>query len=508
MEDEIELKLNINCKDASRLRKHLAIMNASISRPSTNKLVNFYFDTPELKLLDAGISLRLRRMSGCWTQLIKTVGNPLAGLHKRTEWESPVLTGHPDFTKIIHPNLIKLFTDKKQRDALRPIFKTEVQRSIWQLSFDNGDQVELALDIGKLEAGEYHELICEVALELKSGNIGRLFDIGLELQTIIPLTINNSSKAERGYAYYRFDAPSAIKAQLPILSKNTDGYSAFKQIISECINHLQHNQGLVLNAADIEGLHQMRVALRRMRSAFTMFKKIVCSKKSVAIIAELKWINETLGKARDIDVFVTQTLPAIIEKSEDNAGLLKLREKALTAQLKASKEVKTAISSQRYHRFLLTLLAWLENERWCANIKHRKNYQILDIAKATLKKYHKLLLRQADNLVYMDSAERHLVRIAAKKMRYAAEFFASLYPARKSHEFINNLSKLQDQLGVLNDISITEKLLRKVISHEIDPALEKASHILNKWNARNVAHNLAHVDKTWHAFTLKEPFWH
>lgn len=507
MNDEIELKLSLSHLDLAVLRRYLESMDSCSSKPHINKLIDIYYDTPELKLLDAGISLHLRRFSGGWIQSFKTTGNSLAGLHQRVEFENPITSDHLDFTKISDPDLINLFSSRELRDALRPIFKTDVLRSRWLISFDNGDQVELALDIGKLEARDYHEPICEVELELKNGNIGRLFDLGLELQTVIPLTINNSSKAYRGYAYYRLNQPKVFKGQLPILSKSTDAHIAFKKIIWECISHLQLNQDIVLNVADVEGLHQMRVALRRMRSAFNIFKKIISSKESAKVLIELKWINKILGKARDIDVFVTQTLPSVIKKNEGHLGLLKLRDKALTAQAEALKKVQTAISSQRYHRFLFTLLAWLENESWLMSFKHRKNLQILNIATAILTKQHKLLLRQTNNLVDASPKKRHLVRVAAKKMRYAAEFFTSLYPARKSHKFINTLSHLQDQLGVLNDAATTKKLLRKLINHQDNPALEKASHMLIKCNDRNVGHYLAHSDKTWQRFISKNPFW-
>ena len=495
MGNEVELKLSIDRKDVARLRSHPAIVAACLGKPVTRKLTSIYYDTPDLKLLDAGISLRVRRMSGRWFQSVKAAGSSLAGLHQRMEWEDVIAAGHPDFTRILDPALIKLFADQKLRDALKPIFQTEVRRSEWQLAFDNGDKIELALDLGQLVADKNRQPISEIELELKGGNAGRLFDLALELQKDIPLTLENVSKAQHGYAHYRPQPPGISKARLPKLARDADAHSAFKQIAWECINHLQSNQGMVLHGTDVEGVHQMRVALRRLRSAFALFRDMLGRGNSAALLAELGWLSDTLGKARDLDVFVTQTLPPIIAQFENHPGLLKLRDKAFVAQIEAYTEVRAALASQRYHCLLLTLAAWLENERWRENGLDANSPQVLDIATATLTKRHKQLRLHGERLVHMHPEERHVTRIAAKKLRYAAEFFASLYSSAKSHSFIHNLSQLQDRLGVLNDITVTEKLLRQLIGSRPDRTLDEALHILAGWNACNAMHSLAHMDE-------------
>lgn len=506
--NEIELKLSIGRKDVPRLLSHPAIVNACIGKPIAHKLISIYYDTPDLKLLDAGISLRLRHVSGRWIQSIKAVGSSLAGLHQRMEWESDIATNHPDFTKILDPVLIKLFTDQKLRDALMPIFQTEVQRSEWQLAFDNGDNVELALDLGQLVAGKNREPICEIELELKAGNAGRLFDFALELQKVIPLMLENVSKAQRGYAYYRAMPPSVFKGRQLKLAKNSDVHSAFKKIAWECINHLQGNQDMVLHGTDVEGVHQMRIALRRLRSAFTLFRKVLGCENSAALLVELGWLAETLGKARDLDVFVTQTLPAIISEYENHAGLLKLRDKALTEQVKAYAEVREALSSQRYHCLLLTLAAWLENERWRKGARNTKNYKVFDIATAILTKCYKQLRRRGKHLDHTHPEARHATRIAAKKLRYASEFFASLYSLKKSDAFLGKLSLLQDWLGRFNDIIITEKLLHQLVGRRTDRVLDEALHIFAGWNACNAMLCLAHMNDAWQTLISKKPFWH
>jgi len=264
---------------------------------------------------------------------------------------------------------------------------------------------------------------------------------------------------------------------------------------------------MVLHGTDVEGVHQMRVALRRLRSVFSLFKKILGSKNNVALLVELGWLSNALGKARDLDVLVTQTLPAIISQYKNHADLLKLRDIALTAQGEAYVELRTALSSQRYNYLLLSLAAWLENERWREGAKDTKTHRVLDIATATLTKRHKQLRQRGKHLEHMHPEARHAARIAAKKLRYASEFFTSLYPSAKSRSFIRKLSQLQDCLGVLNDIATTEKLLRQLIGTSPDIKLDEVQHLFAHWNASNKIHFVANLNENWLAFVSQKPFW-
>lgn len=505
MANEVELKLRIAAPDIFRLKRHPAIKAALVGKPRTRDLVSIYYDTPQLALLDLGVSLRVRRMSGNWFQAVKGAGKPLAGLHQRMEWEDIIAFGHPDFSKITEPALTRIFDDEALRNALAPIFCTKVRRTEWQLAFDNGDQVELALDVGELVVGEKREPISEIELELKDGNTGRLFDFALELQQSIPLELENASKAQRGYAYYRPQPPTIVKAHPPRLQRDMSAHAALKQIAWECLTHLQGNQEMVLHGEDEEGVHQMRVALRRLRSALNVFRSVASKQSYAGIIEELRWITVVLGLARDLDVFATQTLPPMLQQLHANPGLIQLNEKANQTRLQAYVEVRSALVSQRYHRLLLTLGAWLENERW--REANAIECSVLDIAQIMLAERHKQLKKHGRRLMHMHPEERHATRIAAKKLRYSAEFFASLYPKAKSLDFLPALAKLLDILGVLNDIAVTENLVRRLIGSHPNHALDESLHLFTGWNACNAMHRAEGMEHIWNRFAHQKPFW-
>ncbi|OIR12552.1 inorganic triphosphatase [mine drainage metagenome] len=509
MISKVELKLAVACQDAASLLEQSIVMAASFNKPITYKLVTTYYDTPDLKLFDAGISLCIRHVAGRWIQSIKTIGHSFSGLYEYMESESEISVGSPYLTKISAPKLIKFLSNQNLIHALIPIFQTKVMHSEWTLGFNGGDKVELALDVGQLIVGKSHEPISEIKLALKKGSKGRLFDLAMKLKSQTSITLGNNSKMQYGYAYYREIPLIVYYAKPPKLRRNNDANSAFKKIAWECVNQLLSNQDMVLYGTDIEGLHQMRVALRRLRSAFTLFSKLIGRKNSVELLSELGLFADSLGKARDLDVFIAETLPAVMRQFQNHEGLLKLRDKALSAKAVAYVKVRTEILSQRYHDWVLMLADWLENERWHASINDHKDSdtKVLDVASASLTKHHKQLRRCGKHFTHMLPEERHATRIAAKKLRYAAEFFAGIYSPGKSRSFIKDLSRLQDCLGLLNDISSTEKLLHELIGPRPGHALDEALHIFIGCNACNVVNSLAQADHAWRKFTHHKSFW-
>jgi inorganic triphosphatase YgiF len=510
MANEIELKLRIAKSDIPSLKRQLAniattSLGVQLSKPSVRKTLSVYYDTPDLTLLDRGISLRIRRAARKWMQTIKGAGNALSGLHQRLELESEIKSGALDFSQITDPTYAAFFEQPALRNALSPIFSTDVQRTTWQLTFDHGDQVELVLDVGELIAGEHREPICELELELIQGHPGRLFAFALQLQAHIPLSIENISKAQRAYAYYRTQPLKIVKAKPVKLKRKMLANDALKQIAESCLTQLQGNQDMVLHGTDVEGVHQMRIALRRLRSALKVFGGITQKQTTEDITQELVWMTNVLGDARDLDVFITQTLPPMLQQMQNQSSLVSLAKKAKQDRQQAYKVAREAITSQRYQRLLLTLGDWLENQRWR---KQKTAETTVDtIASTMLTKRYKGLKQSGKTLKHAEPEERHETRIAAKKLRYLAEFFSELYPSKNTKPFIKSLSLLQDQLGVMNDISVTSGLMLKVMGEKPPRQLMTAKHLIDGWNAHRLLPCTSDMDAAWESFSQQKPFW-
>ena len=499
---EVELKLRIQPADVLRLRRHPAVEQASVDKPLTRKLTSIYFDTPQLALLDAGLSLRVRHMDGGWFQAVKGAGTSLAGLHRRKEWEDIIASAEPDFSKIVAPELTKIFDDPVLRSALNPIFTTDVRRTEWHLTLEDGTLVEMALDQGELIAGDTREPICEIELELKHGRPASLFKLALALQANIPLWIENVSKAERGYVHYRPQTSGSIKATAAALNPSMHIMKAWDCILQTCIGQLQGNHDLILQVSDPEGVHQMRVALRRLRSALAMYQGWLPGEDE--LLAELRWLADVLGRVRDLDVFLLETLPPVLSQFAQHAGLQQLRQKAQQTQHTAMQELCTALQSQRYQRLLLDLGGRIE----CRTTPSPDSLPtLMEFAHATLQKRYKALKQHGRELHTLAPDERHAARIAAKKLRYTAEFFASLYPEQASRPFLRQLAKLQDILGTLNDINVTRSVFEQLVGAHPSYALAEAISVIDGWNACQGAHQLQLLQGAWDKVAETKPFW-
>lgn len=510
MTNEVELKLRINQSDIPKLKYQLASLasarnDVQISTPVTKKTLSIYYDTPYLTLFDHGLSLRLRHAGRKWTQTIKDAGSALSGLHQRLELEWNVKDGQLDFSKIIDPAYLAFFNNASLRNALTPLFSTDIRRTTWHLSYENNDKIELVLDVGELIADTQREPICEIELELKDGNKGRLFELALHLQAYFPLTIEDISKAQRAYAFFRSQPPKLIKAEHIKLSRKASADATLRQIVETCLMQLQGNQDMVLYGHDIEGVHQMRIAIRRLRAALKIFSRILHRKNTEAIIKELAWMSNTLGNARDLDVFITQTLPPILAQMPNQPSLALLAKRARQAKKSAYLDVQEALTSQRYQHLLLSLGDWLENVD--QQDQKAKQVTIGKIAQPMLTKRYEQLKKSGGKLAQASAEKRHRSRIAAKKLRYLAEFFISLYPDKKTKPFIKSLSQLQDQLGNMNDINVTSSLLEKLIAEKPSRELMTAKYIIDGWNARSLVSYVSKVDTTWKALLKQKPFW-
>lgn len=506
MPNEIELKLRIAAADVPCLRRHPAIRQRLVGKPVTRGLISIYYDTPDLKLLDAAISLRVRHMCGGWFQAVKGAGHSLAGLHQRMEWEDIIAKGEPDFTKITEPFLAEIFADQALRDALKPIFITDVQRTEWQLQYEDGSAVEVALDLGELQVGKKRGPISEVELELKHGHASHLFDLALALQSDIPLHIENVSKAQRGYAHYRPQIAGTSKAETVALKAGMPADQAFQHIAGECLRHLQSNQEVALIGADPEGVHQMRIALRRLHVAIKLFQRNVTDLQD-----ELRWLNANLAAARDWDVFLHETLPAArkaLQTADAAPALLDMvQEHALAARQQTYKRLKRALHSQRYARLLLHLGAVLTAQDHPLK-GHPVKDKLVKLAQHELQKAHETLRKHGDHLNELTAKQRHKFRIYSKHLHYAADFFAHIQKGKKqalhTQTLIDHIKPLQKSLGKFNDMIVTERLLRMLARKQALADLHEAITLVMDWNSGRAAKTSKQVEKAWHSSKLQQ----
>lgn len=474
---EIELKLLLDPADVNRFRRHPLLKKHALNKPQSRQLNSVYFDTPELYLKQNHTALRVRQVGRRLVQTCKSGGQVAAGLHQRPEWESEISGATPDLPALL--GLIEagsvvagLMSAPALAERLQPIFTTQFRRTIWLLRLPSGAEIELALDQGAVIQGDKTVPISEIELELKAGDPASLFDVALELQNSLPLRAANISKAERGYALHAPQAPQAVKAQPLSLSPALTLEQGFQLLMDNCLAQIQGNEDGVMNGSDSEHLHQMRVGLRRLRATLALFKKYIQAPPEIA--AQLRWLAGALGPARDWEVLAAETLSDVARRRPDQAQLEHLRQHAGSMAGKHRRAAADALASRAYARLLLSLGSWLQGRRWRGQQSVEQiaalSTPLKKFARSKLARLQEKLLERAKGIKRQGPAKRHRLRIAAKKVRYAAEFFESYFPLKRMRPYVQGLGELQDVLGTSNDRNVAGSLLLQIAEQR--PELE------------------------------------
>ncbi|MEY8876268.1 MAG: CHAD domain-containing protein, partial [Leptothrix sp. (in: b-proteobacteria)] len=253
--------------------------------------------------------------------------------------------------------------------------------------------------------------------------------------------------------------------------------------------------------------HQMRVGLRRLRCALRLFAPLLpCPDR---LRRELAWLTSELGAARDWEVLATGTLAALLGACPDHTGLAELPPAVLAMARQHRQAAAAAVQSARYAELMHLLQDWTGQTRWQASLDKsgmRALQAPLDSwATDLLERSHARLLRRGRQLQQVTAEQRHQVRISAKKIRYATEFFQALYPARHGKAFVTQLAALQDALGWLNDASVAAGLLSRLANEQtrlVAPASFAAG-----WLAGRSAADLHALRKPWRQFSTMRPPW-
>lgn len=443
---EVELKLEFEPAAACRL-----ISSPILARGDRKDeaQLSTYFDTPDHRLRANGYSLRIRRSGGHLTQTLKA-DVPGAGLFSRSEWqqdvsaETPQLDGtHGSLAQSIEAEVI---------GSLHPQFVTDICRSSGVIAASNS-QVTFAIDIGQVMANGRTEQICELELELLDGSASGLFDLARDINAGIPLRLGVLSKAERGYRLIDSRSEAGPGTRGALLMRATSVGDAFRIIAEACIRHYRLNEDMLLEAGSVETVHEARVALRRLRTCISLFKPILqADRRTEHISQDLRRLASALGEARSLDILM------IYARDHDRRIVSVARNKAMA-------RARAQLSSLRSRNMFIDLAEWLAIGDWRIRPADRVLLEapIRPFAADLLQDRMGRLNRHRHVLDRADEKECHRLRIQAKKLRYALEFFGPLFTKqgqrRHCKRMVRATEKLQDSLGQLNDIATSKRRL-------------------------------------------------
>lgn len=476
MPSEIELKLLLPGANPKTIAQTLARHPALARRPRQEKwLTNIYFDTPEQALRQQRSALRLRHVAdkpgghGEWLQTFKTAGTSQGGLSQRGEWETPVAGRALDLNALEETPFHALLADDTPAASLAPCFETHCHRTTWLVRKRDGSTIEVALDIGKIIAGQQHEPMLELELELLTGPADALFELAQSLARHIAVLPSDASKAERGYALAAGHIHSATRARLEPLAPGTPPIVAASQSMTGMYEQFTRNLAALLHSDEPEVVHQARVAWRRWRSALRFFRPWLPAEPDRAGLSPLLG---SLGRLRDLDVARAETLPRWADAYiGGNPG----RRKSVTsaqamldqARMEARHTARLALATPSTGQVLLAHAAWLYTLRQPASAT-RKSKKQSTWARERMGKLQRRLAHAIDSARQPSATEEmgHDARLLAKRARYNIEALQGLLPRDKAKRWLKEATTTQLLIGAQRDLQQAAVVLEQLRAEE------------------------------------------
>lgn len=487
---------------AQLLQSKLLLEAAGNRRARTVEQQAIYFDTDGQALWNAGYILRVRKEgSGYFQTLKKVICNELA---TRPEFKSEVGTATPDIGSIPDRDTRSKISHILKGQELSPVFEIATRRTKLLLSPKKGVEIEAAFDSGMLSlSGKDKQAsypIHEFELELLKGDVEDLFALARKLTGGLPLALSLSAKAERGYALLRHQIYAPVRSQPICLPAGTNADDALNVILANCLQQFLGNARSVIVANDAEGVHQMRVALRRLRSATSMLddaqQELISSQ-----IERARHFAGVLGDARNYDVLLNDIIQPVVNGIGSEKEFKPLIEAVLAKRRESWALLLEELRAEAFRTFVL---------EWAALTYGRPKpvedtspplagLDVAKFAKQQIKHRAHQIAKIASRKHDPDIDELHDLRLKLKKLRYTIEAFESMFSRKAVRRVAQQLAKLQRLLGDINDIAHSQNLIHRILldakSSPLSDALAYAGGLVVGWHTKRGSDNVRSVRK-------------
>jgi triphosphatase len=510
---ELELKVELTARGMQKIDAGGRISELAVGSPQTQKLRSIYFDTPDQRLRAKGLSLRVRRIGRRWVQTVKTGTDVHGGLSNPIEVEGKVHGDEPELESVGDRAVRKEIKKALDGSELVPVFETVVRRTTRRLRAGESGEIELALDEGVVRSPVAASEIREAELELKSGSVHSLLTVAEALFADEPIRLAEKSKAERGYNLVLgrpAEARKPLSAIQPKLEPTQNCAEAFRAILGATAEQVLHNWQVVVETDDPEGPHQLRVGLRRLRSALRVFRPVADGERLRELDAKARELGRVVGELRDADVLIDVIVAPAMASSPELLGFTKLREVLASARDAKREQVRAALLSPQWSCFQLQLaLLSKVADDWVGAGNHggALTRPVRKHARKALKRSWRKVVRRAERLEELTVEERHLMRKALKALRYTVEFFVPIYSTDAGRRFLKKLKGLQEIFGYLNDVAMAKKLMDLAPMHAFDAELQRAAGYVLGWHAARSTEAWALARKRWRKVESAPRFW-
>ncbi len=515
MTQEIEIRLAFRPEDRPRLYGSPALKRLSSGRASGKHLNSVYFDTTDLALAQRGLTLRVCKSGKKYVQCVKgpsSAADPF-GLE---EWETVLPSDAPNPISIPDRHMRELVESLLAQASLEPQLGNEIHRTIRHLKTAAGDEIECAFDDGSIRGlhGTNGEVaVMELELELKSGSRSALFEVARELNRVAALTLQTESKSERGMRALMGRGAEAQKPERVVLAEDASAEEAFRTTLRHCLDHIARNVPAVV-ARQPAGVHQIRVGLRRLRAAMTAFGEAFRGPGLEDLRVQAKRLADAFGATRALDVFADEMLPDVEPQVTNLRGVNAVRAQLAGVRARSWDNSVALVRSGAFTDFLLALGAAAEIRIWRSGAMEQDvsmfERPALELANESLPRELRKSCKRAKHLSRLRPDQRHRLRIAVKKLRYAAEFFAPLFADKHVGPYLKQVSKTQDAFGELNDASTVQHVLTLLLEAPDTPEsedLREGAAFIAGWHLGRVKGGWLAARKQWKRLAKATPFW-
>jgi inorganic triphosphatase YgiF len=462
--DEVEVKLEAASRDAlEQIAALSALPPYRLRRRRVQALETTYLDTADLALVRARVALRVRRNGRRWEATAKWPGRVAGALHTRPELTVP-LPGPPaaPFEPPAGPLRDALQPYLLGR-PLRPVLLTRVERRLLDLlpADGTGSLAEVALDTvslcrpdGEPAAAEYWE----VEIEQRAGTPADCVAAARALRQQFSLVASRATKFERGLAAVL--PPTSTPVPAEAVAAGDSLATATRTIIAGQLGRMRCAQARVLGGDEPESVHDMRVAIRRLRTALRLGKAALLDNQRAALARELRWLGGELGALRDLDVQLANADWHRRRLDADARGPLDGFRRALRRQRQAARAaLHTALGGPRQTRLLLAI------ERAATPPRRPPTGEAAEAITAAgrraIKRAARKILERGNAVGELPSTqELHDLRIRAKRLRYVLEALQPI-TGGDGRRLTRQLIRLQDVLGRFNDSIVAAATIRR-----------------------------------------------
>jgi len=503
------LELGIPAEAVARLRRHPLVAALTQGRPRRARERAVYFDTADLALAHAGIALCVRRVGRASVQSVARLDAGAAA--GRSTADTVLPNDAPDPTRIPDEALRDAVTRAAAGRALAPAFELDLSHET-RLLREDANEVSLALDSGTVRLPGGETSLATLVFEVRTGDPSYPAQLALELLDAFPLRLAALHPAARARALLLGESARPRKAGAIATPPDATLEDLLDAVVESCLAQISGNEEAAILGVDPEGVHQLRVGIRRLRSALAFFRAVLPARQRVVMRDALGALARELGHARDLDVFAEQWLAPALAARPGDAALARIDADLRCQRAAEAERARAVLQSQRFPRLVLEIRRWLARRAWRDQPLSSASATLFlparDFAARRLERRHRKLRKGLRHAATATPAERHALRIAAKKLRYAAEFTECLFAAKRVRAYARRLADLQDSLGLANDAVVAERLAHDFVARLGGGAeIESAVGFVVGWAAHAAHDEIARLPALAERFEDTARFW-